>query len=151
MLPKRLRGRNVTFVDLELREKGSNLLLSDLVSDMRSGARVLFVGRPGVGKTTITRHLSRRLIHKEHVYLVVRLCLMESSKIDSLGALLQAIADESFLDESFDYTDINIISNYIENTRGHGMCFLLDGYDEYVKTTRRSRLSYKFDKRQNTE
>ena len=132
-LPKRLRGRNVTFVDLELREKGSNLLLSDLVSDMRSGARVLFVGRPGVGKTTITRHLSRRLIRKEHVYLVVRLCLRESSKIDSLGALLQAIADESFLDESFDYTDINIISNYIENTRGHGMCFLLDGYDEYVK------------------
>ena len=127
-LPKRLHGRNLTFVNLELKEKGSNIFLSDLLNDIQSGARVLFIGRPGVGKSTITRHLSRALTHRDQFYLVVRMHLSGSGKIDSLHTLLNASADESF-----DSSDITIISNYIEKTLGEGVCFLLDGYDEYVK------------------
>lgn len=127
-LPKRLHGRNITFVELELKEKGTNILLCDLLSDIKSGTRILFIGRPGVGKSTITRHLSRRLIHTEQFYLVVRLHLGRSGNIESLDALLQASADESY-----DSSDIDVISNYIEKTLGEGVCFLLDGYDEYIK------------------
>ena len=127
-LPNRLRGRNVTFVPLELNEKGSNILLSDLLSDIQSSARVLFVGRPGVGKSTIVRHLSKTLVQTEQFYLVVRLHLGKRGKIDSLSTLLQAVADESF-----DSSDITTISNYVKKTVGEGVCFLLDGYDEYIK------------------
>ena len=127
-LPNRLRGRNVTFVPLELNEKGSNILLSDLVSDIQSSARVLFVGRPGVGKSTIVRHLSKTLVQTEQFYLVVRLHLGKRGKIDSLNTLLQAVADESF-----DSSDITTISNYVKETVGERVCFLLDGYDEYIK------------------
>ena len=127
-LPNRLRGRNVTFVPLELNEKGSNILLSDLLSDIQSSARVLFVGRPGVGKSTIVRHLSKTLVQTEQFYLVVRLHLGKRGKIDSLSTLLQAVADETF-----DSSDITTISNYVKKTVGEGVCFLLDGYDEYIK------------------
>ena len=127
-LPNRLHGRNITFVDLELREKGSNILLSDLLNDIKSGGRILFIGRPGIGKSTIIRHLSTTLTHRDQFYLVVRMHLSGSGKIDSLHTLLNASADESF-----DSSDIKIISNYIEKTVGEGVCFLLDGYDEYVK------------------
>ena len=58
----------------------------------------------------------------------LRMHLCESGKIDGLRTLLQANGDESF-----DSNDINMISNYIEMIRGEGVCFLLDGYDEYVK------------------
>ena len=129
-LLKRLHGQNITFVELEFKEKGSNILLSDLLHDVESGARLLFVGRPGVGKSTFMRHLSRRLIYTDQFYLVVRLHLSGSGKIDSLSTLLQVVANESFPDKVFDSKEI---SSYTERTRGDGVCFLLDGYDEYVK------------------
>ena len=132
-LLKRLHGRNVTFVDLELKEDDSNILLYNVLSDMRDGTRILFLGRPGVGKSTITRHLSRTLIHTEHFYLVVRLHLSGSGKINNLHTLLQAVANESFPDKPFDSRKMNVISHYIEKTLGEGVCFLLDGYDEYIK------------------
>ena len=53
----------------------------------------------------------------------MRLC--ESGKIDGLRTLLQANGDESF-----DFSDINMISNCIQTIYEKGVCFLLDGYDE---------------------
>ena len=47
-LAKRLHKQNITFVDLELKENGNNILLVDLVGDLQSGTRILFIGRPGV-------------------------------------------------------------------------------------------------------
>ena len=132
-LLKRLLGRNITFVDLELKEKGSNILLSDLLHDIENGTRILLVGRPGVGKSTIMRHLSRTVIHTERFYLVIRLRLSGSGKIDGLSTLLWAVANESFPDKLFHSREINVISSYTERTHGEGVCFLLDGYDEYVK------------------
>jgi len=128
-LPKKLHGRNITFVDLELMEKGSDILLDDLLDGLQSGTRVLFIGRPGVGKSTITRHLFQIFIHKERFDLVVKLHLGVSDEIDSLDTLLQAGAT-GFLDSN----EINVISKYLERRLGEGVCFLLDGYDEYVKS-----------------
>ena len=56
-LVKRLHKQNITFVDLELKEKGNNILLVDLVGDLQSGTRILFIGRPGVTlHTTFQEH-----------------------------------------------------------------------------------------------
>ena len=51
-LAKRLHKQNITFVDLEWKKKGNNILLVGLVGDLRSGTRMLFIGRPGVALHT---------------------------------------------------------------------------------------------------
>ena len=50
------------------------------------------------------------------------------AKIHGLRTLLQANGDETF-----DYSDVNMISNYIRTICEKGVCFLLDGYNKYVK------------------
>ena len=128
-LPRMFEGREVTinFVDLELKEKGSNTLLVDLIDGIISGTRILFLGRPGVGKSTIVRHLSKTLTHTEQFYLVIKIHLGMTGKIDSLFTLL----DKANVNESFDSYDINVISDYVSATLGEGVCILLDGFDEY--------------------
>ena len=125
-LPKRLRGKNITFVDLELKEKGRNISLFDLLGIMQSGTRILLVGQPGVGKTTITRYLSKQLIHNGQFNLVIKLHLGLTGTLDSLNSILQVNADESF-----DPSDRDIVASYINKKVGEGTCFLLDGLDEY--------------------
>lgn len=125
-LPNRLRKRNLTFIDLDLKEKGRNISLFDFLGDIHSGARILFVGRPGVGKTTIARYLSKQLIHSEQFDLVIKLHLGVTGTLDSLNSILQINADESF-----EPSDRDIIANYINKKLGEGTCFLLDGLDEY--------------------
>lgn len=127
----RLPKEKMTFVDLELKkENGVSMLLDDLLRDVRSEMRILFTGRPGSGKSTITRHLSKTLVKMELFDLVVRLHLGVNHKIDSLVTLLHAANSEEF----YESNEMKIISDYIERTEGEGVYFLLDGYDEYVPT-----------------
>ena len=125
-IPKML-DRNITFVDLEMKEDNNdNITLDNLFHDVQDGMRILFTGRPGVGKSTITRHLSK-YIHLEHFFLIIKLHLGELDYlINNLDALLKING------KSFYSNDIVFISNFIQRTSGRGVCFLLDGYDEYI-------------------
>ena len=125
-IPKML-DRNITFVDLEMKEDNNdNITLDNLLHDIQGGMRILFTGRPGVGKSTITRHLSK-YIHLEHFFLIIKLHLGELDYlINNLDGLLKING------KSFYSGDIVLISNFIQRTNGRGVCFLLDGYDEYI-------------------
>ena len=72
-IPKKLNQKihNITFVDLELKEHNTDdfLELDDLLCDIQDGMKILFTGRPGVGKTTITRYLSKHKFNK-HFFLL---------------------------------------------------------------------------------
>ena len=126
-ISKRL-DQNIIFVPMELKEgKNDNLILDDLLHDIQDGMRILFTGRPGVGKTTITRYLSK---HIYNFVLIIKLHLGAlNGPINDLDTLLKIHGDKSFLS-----VDIALISSFIQRTNGKGMCFLLDGYDEYVPT-----------------
>ena len=133
-IPKKLdqKIQNITFVDLELKEHNNDdfLKLDDLLRDIQDGMRILFTGRPGVGKTTITRYLSKHIDNEfKRFVLIIKLHLgMFSNLINDLDTLLNIHA----LDKSFLPVDIARISSFIQRTNGKGICFLLDGYDEYV-------------------
>ena len=131
-LPKMLGRRNITFIDLELKDKQNNdyILLDNLLIDIQISARILFIGRPGVGKSTITRHISKHPIYMQHFYLVVKVHLGVNHQIGDLKALLET----NNVDKSFTPSRISTISNFLQMTLGEGVCFLLDGYDEYVET-----------------
>ncbi|XP_028393625.1 uncharacterized protein LOC114517969 [Dendronephthya gigantea] len=126
-LPKKLRELKISYVDLEMEEKGATVSLSEFLDSVQEGNRVLFLGRPGVGKTTVTRYMTKILLHDRRFYLVVKIHLRDSLKrIDSLVELLKVCRDESFQSDS-----IKRISKYIETKVGAGVIFLLDGYDDY--------------------
>lgn len=127
-LPKML-DRNITFVELEMKEdSNNNVTLDDLLHDIQDGMRILFTGRPGVGKTTISRHLSKYIpVHMEQFFLIIKLHLGElNDPITNLNALLEVHVKSLHQDK------IEFISNFIRRTSGRGVCFLLDGYDEYA-------------------
>lgn len=126
-IPKMLLDRNITFVDLEIKEKNNNnLTLENLLHDIQDGMRVLFTGKPGVGKSTITRYLSK-YIHLKQFFLIIKLHLgVLNEPIGDLDTLLKVHGSKSFSSD-----DIAFISNFIRRTSGRGVCFLLDGYDEY--------------------
>ena len=131
-IPKRLdqKIQNITFVDLELKEHNNDdfLELDDLLRDIQDGMKILFTGRPGVGKTTITRYLSKRMRKFKHFVLIIKLHLGDlNGPINDLDTLLKIQGDKSFLP-----ADIARISNYTQRTNGKDICFLLDGYDEYA-------------------
>lgn len=130
-LPRRLHGRNITFVDLEFKEEGRAILLFDLLDNIQSGTRILFLGRPGVGKTTLTRHLSKVLIHTLNFFLVIKVHIGVADTIDSLDALLTASLRQANAYEYFDSDDISVISKFVSRKVGEGVCFLVDGFDEY--------------------
>ena len=123
--------RNITFVDLGLKEgKNNNLILDDLLNDIQNGMRILFTGRPGVGKTTITRYLSKHIHKFKHFLFIIKLHIgILTGPINDLDTLLKIQSDKIFLS-----VDIAHISSFIKRRSGKGMCFLLDGYDEYVPT-----------------
>ncbi len=125
-LPKKLRERKIEYVDLEMEEKGVNSTLREILDNIQIEMRVLFLGRPGVGKTTVTRYITKFLLRNGSFYLVVRIHLGTVKEIDSLEKLLSINADESFEPDN-----IQRISKFIKKTVGEGVCFLLDGYDEY--------------------
>ena len=124
-IPKMLE-RNITFVDLEMKEDGNDMTLDDFLDDIQDGIRILFTGRPGVGKSTITRHISKHK-HIEHFYLTIKFHLGElNDPINNLDTLLKIHV------KSLHPSNIAYISSFIQRTSGRGVCFLLDGYDEYI-------------------
>ena len=119
-ISKRL-DQNITIVPLELKEgNNDDLILDDLLHDIQDGMRILFTGRPGVGKTTITRYLSKHIHKFNHFILIIKL---------HLGALNGPINDLDNLlihgDKSFLSVDIATISSFIQRTNGKMMCFYL--------------------------
>ena len=130
-IPKRLdkKIKNIPFVDLELKEHNTDdfLELDDLLRDIQDGMKILFTGRPGVGKTTITRYLSKHKFNKRF-FLIIKLHLgMLNNLINDLDTLLKIHGDKSFPS-----VDIARISSFIQRTNGNNVCLLLDGYDEYA-------------------
>ena len=108
-ISKRL-DQKITFVDLKLKEgNNDNVTLDDALNDTQDGMRILFTGRPGVGKTTITRYLSKHMHTFKQFSLVIKLHLGAlSGSINNLNALLRIHI------ESFNSNDIEYISNFFK-------------------------------------
>ena len=126
-IPKMLE-RNITFVDLEMKEDGNdNIILDSFLHVIQDGMRISLTGRPGAGKSAVTRHISQYEHMEEHFFLTIKFHLGElDDPVDNLDTLLKVHV------KSLHPSSIAFISNFIQRTSGKGVCFLLDGYDEYI-------------------
>ena len=106
-----------------------NITYSDAFSEYKSGKFILVEGRPGSGKTTLGHKIIKdwklgEVLNKSELTFLVTLRLLNNEGQDaSLASILQEFY-------SNDDELAAVVSN-IEKKDGEGVCFVLDGLDEY--------------------
>ena len=98
-------------------------------SSLEQGNRVLIIGRPGSGKTTLVHKVSKDWARCNFQWKAVRLLFLihvrgyrSDPSVD-----LKAIIGRYFKDKLV----VNVISDFAMKNHGLGLCFILDGLDEY--------------------
>ena len=106
----------------------ANIDYKQAFQDINHGDRMLVVGRPGSGKTTLVHRVSQDWAHRLMLGLVKALFLIYLRGFHSNpGTNLKNLVKCYFNDEE----DTEVICKYICERRGLGVCFILDGLDEY--------------------
>ncbi len=106
----------------------STIQYRDVLKKITFGNRVLIVGRPGSGKTTLVCKISQdwekgESLNKIKSLFLISLRHFHSSPSVRLIDLIKCCFDSE--------EDAKVICNYIEKHHGLGACFILDGLDEY--------------------
>ena len=106
----------------------ANIEYRQAFQDINHGDRVLVVGRPGSGKTTLVHRVSQDWAHGLMLGLVKALFLIYLRGFHSNpGVSLKSLVKCYFKNEE----DVDAVCQYIEEHQGLGVCFILDGLDEY--------------------
>jgi len=104
---------------------------SHIFENVSYGSRILLEGRPGSGKTTLMNKISRDWANGEilndlvSVLILVRLRQLSSETAVTLNAIISILSPRAKVDE---------YGQEIEKSDGEGVCFALDGLDEYSNT-----------------
>ena len=96
---------------------------------LSSGAYLLIEGRPGSGKTTLVHKFSQDWARKEititHVRLLFLIHLRGFCSDPNIGLC-------DLIGCYFSGSDVEVIEKYANEHQGLGLCFVLDGLDEYM-------------------
>lgn len=112
-----------------MKEKES-IVYKRIFSNLENGVRLLVEGRPGSGKSTLVHKISQDWANGELIFINNRLLLLvhlRAFSSDPNVGLIDII--KCFYDTD---STINDIRQYAEKHNGLGICFLLDGLDEYM-------------------
>ena len=112
----------------DILEKKDRIEYKTVFSKYEKRALVLVEGRPGIGKTTLTRKITRdwakgpNILNGAHLVFLVSLRILAFNEGNSLPAVLSI----------FYGTDCSkTVTDMLEKSDGEGACFIIDGLDEY--------------------
>ena len=102
----------------------------EIFREHKEGEVVLIEGRPGSGKTTLVHKITQDwakgkaiLQGARHVFLVTLRHLNYSKRDESVSDIIDVFYDSEEIRK--------VVENEIKKSRGRGVCFILDGLDEY--------------------
>lgn len=104
-------------------------------ANLRSGARILVEGRPGSGKTTLVHKVSRDWAKKELPLADVKVLFLVHLRI-----FCSKCIELTDIIKCYNY-DENAVKNFVQYAKKHsglGLCFILDGLDEYLPDDKNS-------------
>ena len=120
----------------------------DVFTNLESGTRLLIEGRPGSGKTTLVHKFSQdwgrgklQLKNNKLVFLVHLRGFFNNSDV-----MLRDIVQQYYMQEAAHMVDAVIKCSVDHN--GEGLCFILDGLDEYSPKSKGKTFIFKLIKRQ---
>ena len=99
----------------------------DQFANYEEGALILVEGRPGSGKTTLTHKLTRDWATRPDVLNGAILVFLVSLRV--LCLFKRNITLPSILELFYD--DQTKVKEMLERESGEGVCFIIDGLDEY--------------------
>ena len=99
----------------------------DAFRNITYGDRVFVVGRPGSGKTTLVHRISQdwtksSILSKFKILFLIPLRGFHNTNI-KLSDLVKCYIENN--------QEVNLVCSYIKEQKGLGVCFILDGLDEY--------------------
>ena len=102
---------------------------NEVFSCLETGARLFIEGRPGSGKTTLVHKVSRDWAKNELNLDSIRLLFLVHLRgfFNDPNIQLTDIMKRYYEDES----SVSSIISHAESNSGEGLCFILDGLDEY--------------------
>ena len=118
----------------------------EVFSHLESGERLFIEGRPGSGKTTLVHKFSQDWAKKEVKLKTVRLLFLVHLRgyFNDPDIELMSIIKRFYKNES----SAQSILTYAESNSGEGLCFILDGLDEYSPKAKNKTVFFQLIKRE---
>ena len=120
----------------------------DVFTNLENGARLLIEGRPGSGKTTLVHKFSKDWGRGELQLRNIKLVFLVHLRgfFNKPDIKLCDIVQQYYMQESKHMVDEVI--KYSEDHNGRGLCFVLDGLDEYSPDSQNQTFIFQLIKRQ---
>ena len=134
-LPKSINPNTIPFILPDIRSWTSSetrLNVSEVLSSVKYGTRLAIIGKPGVGKSTLARHVTKQwakglLLQKFSAFF--HICLgRTTSPIMDLRSLLKEECHGLIHETDF---ELSSTIDEIIVTKGEQVMFIVDGFDEY--------------------
>ncbi len=134
-LPQNMQPKHIPFIvpNIQLYQVDKNPLnITQLLETVEGGTRIAITGRPGVGKSTLARYISK-LWAKGEVFkqfsTLFHICLGKANR--AITSLTDMIAEECHCLIDTDDPEIDDLLKEMKRFQGENTVFVLDSFDEY--------------------